>query len=101
MRLLCECLRVTPSYLIYGQDDPFGSLTDHGRFHGMGRTEAEYYANIMYLFSKLHNHHSQAILKIMHDLLRLWEKGFDAKMHKEAFPLFLEMADRLRAELNS
>ena len=100
MRLLCECLRVTPSYLVYGDDDPFGSLTDYGRFRGMGRSEAEYYANITYLFSRLHHHHSEAIFKIMQDLLRLWEKGFDAKMQKEAFPMFLEMAEQLREELN-
>jgi transcriptional regulator with XRE-family HTH domain len=100
IRLLCECLRVTPSYLIYGDDDPFEGFTEYGRFQGMGRTEAEYYANMVYLFSKLHKHHSQAIMKIMQDLLRLWEKGFDKKMQKEAFPKFLAMANQLKEELD-
>ncbi|HJV82452.1 helix-turn-helix transcriptional regulator [Noviherbaspirillum sp.] len=99
LRLLCESLRVTPSYLIYGNNDPFGGVNEYGRFAGEGRTEAEYYANMVYLFTKLHRHHSEALMKIMQDLLRPWEKGFDKKMQKEAFPQFLAMADKLRKEL--
>lgn len=101
IRLLCEALRITPSYLIYGDDDPFEGYTEYGRFRGHARTEAEYYANMLYLFSKLHKHHSDAIMKIMQDLLMLWEKGFDKKMRKEAFPKFLAMADQLREELKA
>ena len=68
--------------------DPFEQMTEYGRFHGQARSDAEYYANLLFLFKRLHKHHSQAIMKIMQDLLRLWDKGFDAKMKKEAFPLF-------------
>lgn len=101
IRLLCEALRVTPSYLIYGHDDPFNQYSDAGRFHGHGRTHAEYLANMLYLFTRLDDHHKLAVARIMRDLVRPTEKGFDKRMKKEAFARFIEEARRLEEELKA
>lgn len=99
MRILCETLRISPSHLIYGTDDPFDGLAEYGRFHGWGRTDAEFLAYLTYAFTKLHKHPRQGVMDIMLAVLRGWDKDFDHRAHKEAPALFLRMADELRLTL--
>jgi len=101
IRLLCEVFRVTPSYLIYGEDDPFGNRSEFARYGGMARSEAELYARLVYSFSSLHHTHSVAFMQIMGDLLRGWDKNFDAKLEANAYQKFLDLADELRLILKS
>jgi len=99
MRVLCDVLRITPSELLYGDEDPFDNFAEWHRWHGFARTEAEYYANLTYLFRRLHKHHASAIFKLMEDLLRMWDPDFDEQMRMEAFPRFLALAKQLEVEL--
>lgn len=97
--MLCEILRISPSHLIYGTDDPFDGLAEYGRFHGWGRTDAEYLAYLTYAFTKLHKHPRQGVMEIMLAVLRGWDKDFDRHAHEEAPALFLRLADELRLTL--
>lgn len=96
IRLLCEVLRITPSYLIYGSDDPFDNLSELGRYGGWGRSGPEYLAAVAYCFSRLHHHHSIAIMQLMVGLLRGWHKNFDNELRQHADDDFLKIADELR-----
>lgn len=99
IRLLCEVLRVTPSYLIYGNDDPFDNRSEYARYGGTARSKAELYARLVYSFSRLHHTHSVAFMQIMRDLLRGWNKDFDAELEANAYQEFLDLADELRSTL--
>lgn len=99
IRLLCEVLRVSPSYLIYGNDDPFDNRSEYDRYGGTARSEAELYARLVYSFFKLHHTHSVALMQIMRDLLRGWNKDFDAELEANADQKFLDLADELRSVL--
>jgi len=99
IRLLCEVLRVTPSYLIYGNDDPFDNRSEYARYGGTARSNAELYARLVYSFSRLHHTHSVAFMQIMRDLLRGWNKDFDAELEANAYQKFLDLADELRSTL--
>lgn len=101
IRLLCEVLQVSPSYLIYGSEDPFNQRTDYDRFLNLGRTDAEHDAFILYLFSRLESPQKMAMLQLMRDLLNLSEKGFSKRMKAEAIPRFLEAAKQLEEELRA
>jgi transcriptional regulator with XRE-family HTH domain len=95
IRLLCEVLRTSPSYLIYGTDDPFDNLTDMGRYRGWARSDPEFYARLAYCFGRLHHHHRFAIMELMMGLLRGWNKNFDAEIEKQADDAFLKTAKAL------
>lgn len=97
LRMLCEVLRVSPSYLIYETDDPFDGLSEYARYYGFGKTEAEFAAFLTYAFRQLHGHPRFAVLQLMLAVLRGWDKNFDDKAHAEAVPEFLKLADDLRA----
>lgn len=99
LRMLCEVLRVTPNHLIYGTDDPFDSFSEYGRYHGFGRTEAEFLAYLTYAFTKLHKHPRQGVMEVMLSILRGWERDFDRRAHEEAYAVFLRRADELRLTL--
>lgn len=101
IRLLCEALQVSPSYLIYGSDDPFNEATNYQRYMNMGRSDAEHAAYVHYLFSRLESPHRLAVLRLLRDLLQLSEKGFDKRMKVEAFPRFIAMAKELEEELQA
>ena len=99
LRIICEALRVSPSMLIYGTEDPFDSLTESGRFGGWGRNDAEFLAYLTYAFTKLHEHPRMGLMQVMLSLLRGWSKDFDRLAHKEAFDVFLQKADELRLSI--
>lgn len=95
IRMLCEVLQVTPSYLIYGDDEPFDNFLNRHR-HGAARpSDPESFAAIAYCFTRLHPHHRIAVMELMLGLLRGWHKGFDDEMDKEANPTFLRIAEQL------
>lgn len=96
IRLLCETLQITPSYLIYGEDDPFDNFLNRHR-HGVARpSDPESFASITYCFARLHPHHRIAVMELMLGLLRGWHKGFDEQMDNEANKAFLEIAEQLK-----
>lgn len=96
LRLLCEVLRVTPSYFIYGVDDPFDTFLDRYRYGVIGGSNPEVVAALTYCFKRLHPHHRMATMELMLGLLRGWNKGFDEEMDREANQAFLETAEDLR-----
>lgn len=95
LRMLCESLRVSPSQLIYGTDDPFENLADYARYEGFSTTDPEFFAMLTYAFSKQHHHIRLAIMRIMNSMLMGWDKSWTANT-EEANRQFLEMADALR-----
>ena len=99
IRILCEILRISPNYLIYGNEDPFEDRTQYSRYWGWARSEAELYAAMSYCFTRLHKHHKGAIMELMMGLLRGWNKNFDNELDAKAVKTFLQHADELRLEL--
>lgn len=96
LRLLCEVLRITPSFLIYGREDPFGSQEEFRRLGGGAGSEPELFAQLTYCYTRLHPHHRTAVMELMLGLLRGWNKGFDKDLHTESNDVFLAAADELR-----
>lgn len=94
IRLLCEALRISPNFLIYGNDNPFDNLTDLHRYHG-GGSDIEFQAYINYCVSKLHHHHKTIFIELMLGMLRGWHKDFDAELNKNAIPTFIKAAKEL------
>lgn len=99
MRILCEVLRVTPSYLIYGGDDPFDTFHDRYRYGAIGGRHPEFVASLVFCFGKLGTHQKLTILEMMLALLRDRDHNFDLNMDQSANDYFLEMADELRSLL--
>lgn len=98
LRMLCESLRVSPSQLIYGTDDPFENLLELQRYGGLATSDPEFFAMLIYAFSKQHHHNRMAIMQLMNSLLFGWDKTWTANT-EEANRQFLEMADALRSLL--
>lgn len=96
LRLLCEVLRVTPSYFIYGVDDPFDTFLERYRYGVIGNSEPEMVAALTYCFKRLHPHHRIAMMELMLGMLRGWNKGFDEDLDKNANTTLLQIADDLR-----
>jgi len=92
IRMLCEVLRITPNRLIYGEDSPIEELTPV-RFGG--HSEIENFAFVAYCFSKLHHNHRDSLYHIMMDLIRPWNKDFDAELHSKAVQTFITYAKEL------
>ncbi|MBI5926329.1 MAG: helix-turn-helix transcriptional regulator [Aquabacterium sp.] len=99
IRLLCEALRVTPNFLIYGDEQPFHPLNDEKRSGGRTRSDPEGFAWMAHVFGTLHHNHFAALMSLALDLQRGWNKKFDHGMQEEANKHFLEMADKLRERL--
>lgn len=74
LRILCEVLRMSPSRLVYGDDDPFGNFLERGRFGGFSQSDPEFCALLNYAFHNLHHHHKMDIINLMMGLLRGWDK---------------------------
>lgn len=96
IRLLCEALRVTPSYFIYGADDPFDTFLDRHRYGVIGGSDPEVVAAITYCFKSLKPHHRIAIMELMLGMLRGSNKGFDEELDRKANSTFIEIADDLK-----
>ncbi|MEK8087004.1 helix-turn-helix transcriptional regulator [Aquabacterium sp. A3] len=99
LRLLCEALRVTPNFLIYGDEQPFHPLNDEKRTGGRARSDAEGYAWMAYVFGTLHHNHFASLMAIALDLQRGWNKKFDHGLQDEANQRLLDVADELRERL--
>lgn len=99
IRLLCEALRITPNFLIYGDEDPFHPINDHKRLGARERSDPEGYAWLAYVFSTLHHNHFDALMAVALDLQRGWNKKFDHGMQAEANRRLLEMAEELTERL--
>lgn len=99
IRLLCEALRVTPNFLIYGDEQPFHPLNDEKRSGGRARSDPEGYAWMAYVFGTLHHNHFAALMSVALDLQRGWNKKFDHGAQEEANKRFLDMADDLRERI--
>lgn len=98
LRMLCEVLRVSPSQLIYGLEDPFENLMDLARYNGLAVSDPEFFAMLIYAFDKQHHHIRLAIMQIMNSMLLGWDNTWTANT-EEANKLFLEKADALRSLL--
>lgn len=100
LRLLCEALKVTPNYLIYGDEHPFDSNTDHERLGTRARrSDPEGFAWMAYIMSTIHHNHYDAVMKLVLDLARGWNKSFDQGLQPKANEQLLKMADELRERL--
>ncbi len=101
IRLLCEALKVSPSYLIYGNDDPFGNKASSFHFGGIAASEPEFLSRAVYCLYRLDAEHSIALVQIMMGILRSELKGFDGLLEFHADHLFLDTAEALRSILET
>ncbi len=97
LRMLCEVLRVSPNRLIYGIEDPFDDLLEQARWGGFASTTPEYYAMVVYAFSRLHHHNQQDIMRLMNSLLLGWDEEWKSgKQYDKANDRMIELADDLK-----
>ncbi len=101
IRLLSEVLRVSPSYFIYGDDDPFDIKADSLHYGGVAESEPEFLARAVYCLRSLEPEQSIALVQIMIGMLRGERKSFDKLMEAHADRTFLDVADDLRLILES
>lgn len=100
IRLLCEALKVTPNYLIYGDEEPFTPLSDYSRLGTISRrSDPEGYAWVAYVMSIIHHNHYDAVMKLILDLARGWDKSFDQGLQEKANAEFLRQAETLQARI--
>lgn len=100
IRLLCEALQATPNFLIYGDEEPFHTLNNYERLGTIGRgSDPEVYAWVALVMSKIHHNHYDAVMKLVLDLARAWDKTFDQGLQEEANKKLLKMASELTAML--
>lgn len=100
IRLLCEALKVTPNYLIYGDERPFDSVADYARLGTISRrSDPEGYAWVAYVMSIIHHNHYDAVMKLVLDLARGWNKEFDQGLQEKANAEFLRLADEMKTRL--
>lgn len=96
IRLLCEALKVTPNFLIYGDEEPFHTLNNRERLGTRGRgRDPEAYAWLAYIMSRIHHNHYDAVMTLVLDLARGWDKTFDQGIQERANEKLLEMANEL------
>lgn len=101
LRLLCEALQITPNYLIYGDEEPFHTTQNYARLGTRGRgSDPEVYAWLAYVMSTIHHNHYDAVMKLVLDLARGWDKSFDQGLQERANERLLDMAKGL-AELQA
>jgi transcriptional regulator with XRE-family HTH domain len=99
IRLLCEALRVTPNFLIYGDDDPFSALLDQERTGARARHDPEGFAWMAFVMTSLHHNHYDAIMKLALDVQRNWDVRFDQGVQDKANQQLLRMAQGLQERL--
>lgn len=99
LRMLCEALRITPNYLIYGDEDPFNESNEHYRLGTRDRHDPEGYAWLAYVMAHIHHNHYDAVMKLVLDLARGWNKNFDQGIQEHANAAFIEKAQQLQALL--
>ncbi|PUE24624.1 hypothetical protein B9Z39_12895 [Limnohabitans sp. JirII-29] len=100
IRLLCEALKVTPNYLIYGDEQPFTPISDYSRLGTISRrNDPEGYAWVAYVMSIIHHNHYDAVMKLILDLARGWDKGFDQGLQEKANAEFLRQSQALQERL--
>lgn len=101
IRLLCEALQVTPNFLIYGDEHPFDeSSHDYERFGTIARRhDPEGYAWVAYVMSSIHHNHYDAVMKLVLDLARGWDKSFDEGLQEKANQQLLAMSAELQQRL--
>lgn len=99
IRLLCEALRVTPNFLIYGDDDPFNALAEERRSGTAARHDPEGFAWMAYVMTSLHHNHFDALMKLALDVQRRWDAGFDQGAQDKANEQLLRMAEGLKERL--
>lgn len=95
IRLLCEALRVTPNFLIYGDEEPFHALNDHHRLGSRARRDPEGFAWMAYVFATLHHNHFDSLMSLALDLQRGMNASFDQGLQAKANESLLEMAKEL------
>lgn len=100
IRLLCEALKITPNYLIYGDEHPFDTLADYERLGTHARHDPEGFAWMAYIMSTIHHNHYDAVMKLVLDLARGWNKSFDQGLQERANTRLLEVAEQLRMRLD-
>lgn len=96
IRLLCEALRISPSYLIYGQELPFQAMTGALHFGGIADNHPEFLAKAIYCLSRLDAVQSIVLVQMMMGVLRNESKSFDKIMEFEANRKFLDIANSLQ-----
>lgn len=101
IRLLCEALKVTPNFLIYGDERPFNEVADYQRLGSTARSDPEGYAWMAHVFATLHHNHFDALMALALDLQRGWNREFDQGLQDKANQQFLEMAKALQARLQA
>lgn len=99
LRLLCEALRVTPNHLIYGDEHPFDTLQEYERLGTLDRKTPEGYAWLAYIMANIHHNHYDAVMKLVLDLERGWNKQFDIGLQDRANAEFLVKAEELKRRL--
>lgn len=100
LRLLCEALKITPNYLIYGDKHPFDSSAEYERLGTRARHDPEGFAWMAYVMSTIHHNHYDAVMKLVLDLARGWNKAFDQGLQERANARLLDMAEQLRTRLD-
>lgn len=101
LRLLCEALKVTPNYFIYGDEHPFDSesLHENARLGTRDRSTPAGYAWLAYVMANIHHNHYDAVMKLVLDLARGWNKDFDQGLQERANAELLAKAEALRQQL--
>lgn len=93
IRLLCEILRISPSYLIYGDEHPFQQTANFTHFDGIADTESEFFSRMLYCFWRLDPFYT---IPIMQMVMRTLGDNIEGLMESHADRVFLDMADDLR-----
>lgn len=99
MRLLCEALRISPNFLIYGDDDPFSALVEEERTGTRARHDPEGFAWMAYVMTSLHHNHFYALMKLALDVQRRWDASYDQGIQDKANDQLLRMAKQLQERL--
>lgn len=97
IRMLCEALKISPNYLIYGDEDPFDNLGDKHRWGYYSSSDPEFNALFIYTFHKLHHHHKLAILQIINGLLLGTGEGAIESHSDAANSYLIELANELKS----
>lgn len=99
IRLLCEALKVSPNYLIYGDEHPFDSASEFDRMGTNARHDPEGFAWMAYVMSIIHHNHYDAVMKLVLDLARGRNVKFDQGLQDKANTHLIACAEQLAKRL--